>query len=66
MAKPINPLKDEDCDCLDRVLESVAATRAFLDKCKNCGLPMDQAIAQNEEQGKLAAAIKREFFPDRL
>lgn len=58
-------LTDDDCDCLDRVLQSAALTGDCLERCKKAGLNVDKAIAENERQAEMAAALKREFRPDR-
>lgn len=61
---PINPLGAEDLERLNRVLESCAETREYLSKCAKCHLNVDQQIRDNEEQARIAAAIKAEFFPE--
>lgn len=61
----INPLRPEDCDCLDKVIESTVQMREFLAKCQTCGLPIKEAINRNEEHAKLASEVKRQFFPER-
>jgi hypothetical protein len=64
-APTASPLKDPDCDCLNKVLESAAHTRELLEACKDCGVPVDEAIAVNEQQAQLAAKLKGRFFPNR-
>jgi hypothetical protein len=59
-----NPLlNDQHCACLDNVLASVQQTGQLLAECKNCGLPVDDYIAQNEAQRQLATRLKASFFP---
>lgn len=58
-------LNPEHCDCLDRVLQSVAETREILERCKRCNLPVEELVARNEEHGRLAASLKQQFFPER-
>lgn len=65
MANTINPLKPEDCDCLDKVIESSVALREFLQKCQQCELDVNAAIAENEKHLQTATAMKRAWFPDR-
>ncbi len=54
-----------DCDNLDAVLRSVSQIREQIEKCKRCKLPVEELEEQNETHGKLAAAIKAEWFPAR-
>lgn len=61
-----SPLKDEDCDCLDRVLESVRDTAELIARCKACGLDVAKAQEENERQKALAESLKRNFFPQRV
>ena len=63
-ADPRQPLKPEHCECLNRVLQSTVLTRELIEKLKRCGLPMDQAELENESDARMAANLKREFFPN--
>lgn len=58
-------LTDDDCACLDRALEHTAAARDILDKCRKCGLPVDEVAAENARIEAMASGLKREFFPGR-
>lgn len=60
-----NPLNDTHCACLDNVLQSIAQTAETIRRCKDCGLPVEQAEAENNRQRDIAEAIKRKFFPER-
>ena len=63
MAEPV--LNANQCDCLDKVLQSIAYTRELINKCKDCGLDMDRMDAELEMQKKLAEGLKRNFAPNR-
>jgi hypothetical protein len=56
-------LTDQHCACLDAALQSIAQTRQILANCKDCGLPVDDYVAQNDAQGQLVSALKAKFFP---
>jgi hypothetical protein len=58
-----SPLTQEHCDCLSKAIESAVNTADFLAKCKACGLPVDDLIADNNRQKQQAEAIKAQFFP---
>lgn len=60
-----NPLTDDDCQCLDGILQSIAKTRELIAKCKDCDLNMDKAEVEIEAQERLARGLKRNFFPNR-
>lgn len=60
-----NPLREEHCQCLDECLQRCAVTREVLERMRRAGIPAEEAEKINEQQAKLAAGIKREFFPDR-
>ncbi len=60
-----NPLTDEHCACLDRVMDNIVQTRDLLRKCKNCGLDVSRAEEEVNAQEQLARKLKAEFFPDR-
>lgn len=59
-----NPLSQEQCDCLSKVIQSASNTEQFLEACKRCGLPVDDLIADNNRQRDMAQKIKKEFFPN--
>lgn len=64
-ADQVCQLSDEQCDRLDKILQSAALTREYLARCKECNLPVEAAIAENEAQVEQAATLKRVFRPDR-
>ena len=57
-------LSMDKCQCLDVVLDSVARLRKALDDCRDCGLDVGEAIAQNESNGELAKKLKSKLFPE--
>lgn len=61
-----NILTDDQCQCINEVLASIAQTRELVLKCKDCGLDMDRHINELDAQQKFAEGIKRNFFPDRM
>lgn len=61
----INPLKDCHCDNLNQCLQSCAETAQILAKMRAAGMPAEQIEALNEQQRKLAAGLKAQFFPNR-
>lgn len=64
MADVASPLTQEQCDCLTRAIQSTTTTREFLERCKRCGLPVDELLADNERQRSLCERLKAEFFPN--
>lgn len=62
---PDRILSDQQCQCLDQVLQSIAHTRELASKCKDCGLDMTQIESELDMQQKLAEGIKRNFAPGR-
>lgn len=58
-------LNDEQCNCLDQVLQSIAYTRDLLRKCKDCGLDTSKAEEELNMQEQLAQGLKRNFAPMR-
>lgn len=58
-----NPLTLDDLAAINRVLELSAKHKALLQRCQNCGLPVEDHIARNQQHAEMAAALKREFFP---
>jgi hypothetical protein len=62
---PDSPLNPEHCDCLDKVLQSIARTRELIHQCKDCGLDMSRAEEENIAQEALATRLKAKFFPNR-
>lgn len=65
MAKKFkSPLNAEHLERLNKVLESCAETKEYLEKCVDCGLDVDQEQVANAQQEAIAQAIKRNFFPN--
>lgn len=59
------PMKEEDCDCLNRILADIATLSAAIQKCKSCNMPVDDQAARLESMRQLVAGIKAQFFPGR-
>lgn len=57
------PLRQEHCDALDRVLQNCGPALEIARKCKACGWPVDNYIEQLEAQRRMATETKRLFFP---
>ncbi|MGH9459887.1 MAG: hypothetical protein ACRD1X_01625 [Vicinamibacteria bacterium] len=66
MAKKRDSLRDDHLEALNRCLKSCAETGEFLQRCKSCFIDVDQEIQRNDEQKKIAEAIKAQFFPTRV
>lgn len=66
MAAPsVNPLSDEHCQCLDKVLASVGPALELAKACKDCGLNVDEYEQQLQTQQQIATNLKAKFFPHR-
>ena len=59
-----NPFTQEDLAAINHVLELVARHKDLLAKCQRCGLPVEDHVARMETDGRLAEALKTEFFPE--
>ena len=59
----LNPLEDEHCACLNKVLDSTPGTKSILDRCKAAGIPCDELLAENARHQQMAANLKSSFFP---
>ena len=58
-------LGDEECACLDRVLQRTPAIVELARKCEDCGWDVSAARQTLEEQLSIATKAKATFFPDR-
>lgn len=56
-------LDPKHCATLNTVLQECANTRELIKACKDCGLPVEEGEAQNNQQIQYATAIKAKFFP---
>ena len=56
-------LDPKHCDTCNQVIQSGSNLRGFLQKCKACGLNLDQLIEENERNMQFASVIKQQFFP---
>jgi 3-deoxy-D-arabino-heptulosonate 7-phosphate (DAHP) synthase class II len=63
VSPPQSVIGPEHCACLDSVLKSIAQTRALLAQCTDCGLPVEDYVAQNEAQQQLVTRLKATFYP---
>lgn len=59
----MNPLTEEHLRKLNELLKSCAETREYLKRCGACHLDVDKEMRENEEQAKIASAIKAQFWP---
>lgn len=59
-----NPLTADDLAAINRVLDLAAKHKVLLQRCANCGLPVEDHLTRNEQHTQMAAALKREFFPN--
>lgn len=57
------PLDKRHLDKLNNVIQGCARTGELIERCKNCGLDVEQAERENNEQRRIAEGIKRNFFP---
>jgi hypothetical protein len=62
MACP-NPLTPAQCEVLTAVLQHIHDTDELIAKAMRCSIPMEDEQQRQVAQRKLAADIKREFFP---
>lgn len=63
MAKGNNPLNRQHLGMLNKLLASCAETREFLKKCSAANIDVDKEVQENDTQEKMAAELKRQFFP---
>ena len=60
---PYNPLTQQHCDSCSKVIQTSYDALQLAKKCRDCGYPVDDIIAQLEAQMKQATQIKAQFFP---
>jgi hypothetical protein len=58
-------LGDEECKCLDRVLERTPELLQLAKACQDCGWDVSQALEALQEQHDIARKAKAAFFPNR-
>ena len=56
-------LKPEQCVVLGEIQRYISDTGDLLARCKEAGLDVETFEARQQEQARLAAALKRAFFP---
>lgn len=60
-----SPLGDEECKCLDRVLERTPNLIKLAQDCENCGWDVSAAKETLQEQQDMARKAKATFFPNK-
>jgi hypothetical protein len=63
MDQSLNPLRPDDCTVLNGCLQKAAGTAQIIAKCKDCGLPVEEYEALNNQHIELAQKLKANFFP---
>lgn len=58
-----NPLKPEDCAVCTGVLRSALNLREVIDKCKACGMSVEEYESLNNAHIEMAQNLKKQFFP---
>ena len=58
-------LGDEECKCLDRVLERTPELLKLAKQCQDCGWDVSTALEALSEQHEIARKAKAAFFPNR-
>lgn len=62
----LNPLTDEHCNCLNRVLEQTPPALELAQACIDCGFEFGQQFKERLlEQQRQATLLKAKFFPHR-
>jgi hypothetical protein len=60
---PYNPLTQQHCDNCTKVIQVANDALQLAKKCRDCGYPVDDIIAQLQAQMDQATKIKQQFFP---
>lgn len=58
-----NPLKQEDCDALNCVLQSTPDSLELAKVCEECGLDVSDLRGSIQAQHDMATKMKAAFFP---
>ena len=58
----VNPFSKEALPKINKLIAACMETRAYLAKCKLCGLDVDKEVHENEDQMKVVQGIKEQFF----
>lgn len=58
------PLDQSHYDAMNGVQQIVAQAMPILQKCADCGLPVEGEMRVLQERADFAAAVKRNFFPE--
>lgn len=59
-----SPLDETHYHAMNQVLDIVSNALPILEKCKNCGLPVDVEIQTLKDRAQFAQSVKRNFFPE--
>lgn len=59
-----SPLKPDDCTNLNGCLQHAVGTSELIEKCKKCGMPVEEYEAINNAHKDMATNIKAQFFPN--
>lgn len=59
-----NPLNADHLKALNQVLQMIPETDRTIAKVAASGIDVEQARIENAQQRELAAALKRNFFPN--
>lgn len=60
------PLGDKDCEALDKALADLTRVEKLCDDAIDCGLPLQDLMAEIRTRKTLATNLKAKFFPHRL
>lgn len=58
------PLDQSHYDAMNGIQQIVAQAMPILQKCADCGLPVEGEMNVLREREAFAAAVKRNFFPE--
>lgn len=61
--QPQWPCKQEDCDTMTAILGDITTLQNAVQKCVNCGLPMQDQLDQLQARRDLLTKMKAAFFP---
>lgn len=58
------PLTQDHYHAMNGVLETVHQALPIMEKCVNCGLPVQGDIETLQQRAQFATDVKRNFFPE--
>jgi hypothetical protein len=59
-----NPLTQEHCDCIQRVIQSIPNIRETIAACEQCGMTFEQERELLKAQEEFATRVKSAFMPN--